>query len=147
LHKIVGDQEQRRNGPPRQRLLAKLNVEWEDDVLTLAVRNRRAGPMDERRKYAYRHMLYYAMLHIRQLAWLPWGNPLRWRNAARQTRLAGVLADWLHNLALFAALDFAGFDEEWFWRDGQSMKSLNPEFNLEWYRRFFEEQLSEATDA
>jgi hypothetical protein len=108
---------------------------------------RRVAVMDERRKRAYRHMLYWAMLDIRPLGWLSAGplrtwNPLFWRKEAERVRRAGVLADWLHNLALFSALDFARFDEDWFWRDFQQFHKRHPEFGLERYRSRFEEQLA-----
>src|SRR5689334_11918074 len=102
--------------------------------------------MDERRKNAYRYLLYWALLDIRPIAWLRLRNPLRWPSAVRRFRRAGALADWLHNLALFSSLDFAHFDEEWFWRDGRSLEARYPGFELEWYQRVFEERLTD-TDA
>ena len=74
--------------------------------------------MDEARKKAYRLLLYHAMLDIGPIQWLPrsW-NPFRWRRQLRLHQRAGEIADWLHNLAQFSALDFEGFDEDWFWRE------------------------------
>lgn len=75
--------------------------------------------MEHRRKQAYRYLLYRAMLDIRPICWMPLGsfNPFRWKETAGRVRRAGVIADWLHNLALFSALDFERFDEDWFWRE------------------------------
>lgn len=103
--------------------------------------------MDERRKNAYRYLLYWAMLDIRPIAWLRLGNPLRWPDEVRRIRRAGALADWLHNLALFSSLDFARFDEEWFWRDGRSLEARYPGLDLERYRRIFEDHLAGSADA
>jgi hypothetical protein len=108
--------------------------------------------MDERRKHVYRYLLYEAMLHIRGLGWLCWGwwrvwNPLYWRREGRRIRCAGAVADWLHNLAFFSAVDFRGFNEEWFWRDFESARSRYPELGLEHYREMFERRLAQPPDA
>jgi hypothetical protein len=102
--------------------------------------------MDERRKHAYRYMLYRAMLDIRPLAWLRLTNLLCWGREIRRVRRLGALADWLHNLALFSSLNFERFDEDWFWQEALSLKQRHPEFDLEEYQRVFERQLSEPTD-
>jgi Domain of unknown function (DUF4259) len=44
-------------------------------------------------------------------------NPLVWRRHYHQGRVAGALADWLHNLAEYAATDFRSFDTDWFWQE------------------------------
>ena len=60
------------------------------------------------------------MLDIRNLC-QPRGrasrNPFVWRRQYRQGRAAGALADWLHNLAQYAATDFRSFDTDWFWHE------------------------------
>lgn len=78
--------------------------------------------MDDARKNAYRFLLYWAMLEIRLLehvAHRPWRllNPFTLRRALRDAARAGAVANWLHNLAQYAADDFRDFDEAWFWRD------------------------------
>jgi len=95
--------------------------------------------MDEARKKAYRFLLYHAMLDIRPIQWLPrsW-NPFRWR---RLHQKAGVIADWLHNLAQFSALEFEGFDEDWFWREFRQFNERYPDYGLSHYQDLF---LSEA---
>ena len=76
-----------------------------------------AERVDAQRKHAYRWLLYWAMLDIRPRQWFVWGwrqrlNPFRWWIALRRVRQVGYLAEWLHNLARFSALDFVGFAEE-----------------------------------
>jgi hypothetical protein len=99
--------------------------------------------MDDIRKHAYRSLLYRAMLDIRPLAWHPPSalrllNPfLRHREIVR-VRRAGAVADWLHNLAAFAADDFEGFDEQWFWREHESVERHHPEYDLALYKQVFE---------
>ncbi len=107
--------------------------------------------MNEQRKRAYRWLLYRAMLNIRLIQWAGGGwwqrlNPLCWWSNSRRVRVAGAVADWLHNLALYSALDFERFDEEWFWQDYQRLLDRYPGAGLEWYRADFEREVSsEAT--
>ena len=71
-------------------------------------------------KIAYRNLLYWAMLDIRNLCQsrgTESRNPLAIWRQYRRSRLAGRLADWLHNLARHAATDFDRFDTEWFWHE------------------------------
>jgi hypothetical protein len=103
--------------------------------------------MDERRKSAYRYLLYWAMLEIRPIAWPRLRNPFRRPGEVRRIRRAGALADWLHNLALFSSLDFSRFDEEWFWKDGRSLEARYPGLDLERYNRLFQERVEAAADA
>lgn len=86
-------------------------------------------PLSAQKKEAYRQLLYQALLRIRRLAWQkasaaelldPW-SPER-----EEIRLCGELADCLHNLALFSALDFVHFEEKWFRRDVEQFLSKNP---------------------
>jgi hypothetical protein len=97
--------------------------------------------MESRRKKAYRYLLYHATLHTRQLQWLRFRNPLCWRRHLGQVRCCGTVADWLHNLALFSALDFDRFDEGRFWEDFDRLRGRCPE--IESYRRAFEQWLSD----
>jgi|SRR4051812_1355005 hypothetical protein len=105
--------------------------------------------MDDQRKYAYRYVIYWAMLEIRMLRWQA-SRPLRllnpvalyrvWRNALR----AGAIAEWLHNAAYFSTVDFEGFREDWFWNEHDR---LVKEFGDGWnYRSVFESRLTEPGD-
>lgn len=103
--------------------------------------------MDEHRKSAYRYLLYWAMLDIRRMAWSRFRtfevlNPFRVKEWVREVRRAGTIADWLHNLALFSALDFVGFNEEWFWNELQSYHGRNPEYGFMAYRDLFNTRLA-----
>jgi len=103
--------------------------------------------MDERRKNAYRYLLYWATLDIRTIAWLRFRNPLRWPDLIRRVRQAGALADWFHNLALYSSLDFARFDEECFWKAGRSLQVRHTSLDVERYHRIFEDRVAESADA
>jgi hypothetical protein len=99
--------------------------------------------MEDRRKRAYRYLLYAATLDTRPIEWFWYRGiarlvPFVSRRKVRAVKRAGALADWLHNLALYSALDFEGFDEAWFWRDHDSICSRNPDLAIEGYRRLFE---------
>ena len=100
--------------------------------------------MDDRRKYAYRYLLYHGFLAIRPIAWLSlsW-NPLAWYGKLRSARSAGAVADWLHNLAHFSALDFQHFDEARFWREFESLMSRYPEVVDQRLRWAFDHAMSE----
>ncbi len=102
--------------------------------------------MDEHRKYAYRFLLYWAMLDIRPIAWLPhrgqWFSPFFWQRHIRRVRALGELAEWLHNMASFSKRDFAGFDEKWFWDDFERLRAKHPEF--QYYRSLFQNALTES---
>jgi hypothetical protein len=107
--------------------------------------------MDEARKFAYRYLLYQATLGIRPIAWFsarwfPWWNPIRWVDSARQIRRAGAVADWVHILALFSALDFRRFDEGRFWDEYERLRRGHPEYELDFYRSVFERARSEAPE-
>lgn len=103
--------------------------------------------LTEAEKQAYRNLLYHAMLDIRMLCQSRGEksrNPFKILRQYQQSRLAGALADWLHNLAQHAAGDLNNFDTESFWREydylSQAYKEVRPG---EWmdYRKRYEEQL------
>jgi hypothetical protein len=99
--------------------------------------------LDEQRKKPYRMLLYRATLDIRSLRWLGsrWRdriNPLFWWSYFRQIREFGAIADWLHNLAFFSALDFERFDEQRFWQDYDWFRVKYPSAGLQRYRDWFE---------
>lgn len=104
--------------------------------------------LSKEEKSAYRNLLYCAMLDIRGLCQSRGPvshNPfVVWRQY-RSSRLAGALADWLHNLAQHAATDFNNFDTEWFWREYAGLcreyESLRPGQWLD-YRERYDERLA-----
>jgi hypothetical protein len=104
--------------------------------------------VDERRKYAYRYLLYVAMLDIRGLRdrgrrlW----NPFRWWRELRRPRRAGFIADALHNLAIFSAHDFRGFNEDLFWRFFEAICSGFPGCDLADHRETFEQHASSPVE-
>ena len=102
--------------------------------------------MDEQRKKAYRYLLYDAMLDIRGIEWVNYrplrlANPFTLRKELRRASRAGAVADWLHNLAMFAADDFDGFREDWFWQHYERMVERHGD---RWgYRGQFDRRLEE----
>jgi hypothetical protein len=90
--------------------------------------------MEEHRKKTYQYLLYQAMLDIRNIERfdIPY-DP----DKLRQVRLAGAIANWLHNLADFTSRDFEGFNETWFWKEHEHYCGQYPEMNS--YRDLFEQ--------
>lgn len=75
--------------------------------------------MSPARKRAYILLLRVALERIRSAAWSalpprPW-SPAWWARAASSLRHIEQLADATHNLPVFVAMDFEGFDEDFFW--------------------------------
>ena len=65
-----------------------------------------------------------------------------WRQYHR-SRVAGALADWLHNLGFYAARDFRGFNADEFWREQTGMarrfSQFRPDNYLDYRRRYNED--------
>jgi len=106
--------------------------------------------MDEQRKNAYRQLLYSAMLDIRICC--PFhgdlsADPVVWRNQYVRSRIAGAIADWLHNLAHQASCDFAGFTEEEFWQEHADFCHLFSDGSFDVYRKRFDQYLSDAAES
>ena len=102
--------------------------------------------MEPQRQKAYRYLLYQGMLEIRPIAWMPLGflNPWNWKQITRQVRQAGFTADWLHNLALFSAIDFELFDETRFWNEFRRLRDRHPKSQLMRYEEVFERELADT---
>ncbi len=102
--------------------------------------------MDQHQKYAYRYLLYWAMLDIRPIQWAPRGirriNPVFWVQHIRDIRQRGRIAEWLHNMAAFSCRDFAGFDEQRFWSEYDRLLVTFP--NLSYYRSIYKNALTES---
>ncbi|HXR03597.1 MAG TPA: hypothetical protein VN836_02695 [Verrucomicrobiae bacterium] len=100
--------------------------------------------MNDQTKGAYRHLLYVAMLATRNYC-QPRAdvslNPLTWRRQYLQSRKAGMLADWLHNFAMFSSLNFEGFREDLFGKEHQSICQNNPDSGFERYLEIFDEYM------
>jgi hypothetical protein len=92
--------------------------------------------MDEKRKAAYRSILYQFLLDVRNTP-----TPLHDEQAVRIGRYAGPVAYQLHNLALASVQDFVGFDEAAFWLSIDAFNSRNPSTDVSHYRRVFEYEL------
>src|SRR5688572_1735158 len=102
--------------------------------------------MDDARKHAYRFLLYWAMLDIRHVQWITYRpfrllNPLILRRELRRASRAGAIADWMHNLAVYSAHDFDGFNEQWFWEEYEGLAGRVPEVAA--YRTIFERRICE----
>jgi hypothetical protein len=94
-------------------------------------------------KSAYRHLLYLAMLDIRiycQSRGEPSADPAVRERQYQSSRIAGAIADWLHNLALAASDDFEQFDEDAFWKTHAHFCKRFPG-ELERYRTQFDKRL------
>ena len=102
--------------------------------------------MDEHKKYAYRYLLYWAMLDIRPLRWPPRGmrriSPFFWARHIRDIRQRGQIAEWLHNMADFSCRDFADFDEQRFWSEYERLILACPGFS--YYRSIFQNALTHS---
>ncbi|MCC9606300.1 hypothetical protein LOC68_18565 [Blastopirellula sp. JC732] len=57
-----------------------------------------------------------------------------------------MIADWLHNLALYSARDFERFEEESFWDCLRFYEQRYPDFELIRYIDLFERELSREED-
>jgi hypothetical protein len=102
--------------------------------------------MDQHRKYAYRYLLYWAMLDIRPIRWQPyktqWISPSFWVQHIRHVRELGELAEWLHNMAAFSCRDFIGFNEQRFWKEFERLRRVHPVISH--YHSTFQNALTES---
>ncbi len=76
--------------------------------------------VDDARKYAYRKLLYHAMVDTRNRCSTSTYNSLNprvWYKQYHNSIFAYLIADWLHNLANYSASDFKEFNEDWFWEE------------------------------
>src|SRR5262245_28593844 len=100
--------------------------------------------MDRHRKFAYRYLLYQAMLRIRPIAWQPTRKPriIPWSSVQDADRVRGLghLADWLHNMAHFSCRGFKGFDEQQFWQEFEHLRTAHPDVSE--FRGVFESALA-----
>jgi hypothetical protein len=76
--------------------------------------------MTDDKKMLYRELLRWAMIDMRMHSAGAANSVLpsflrRGRSHRNSLLFINALADWLHNVALYATMDFAGFDETLFW--------------------------------
>lgn len=101
--------------------------------------------MDATRERAYRLLLSVGLLHVkwdlaclyRGFSWRPW----RFSRQGRSARGGSHRAAAFHNLAIFAAQEFRGFSEEWFWRGVDRFSRDYPESAWSNYRGMFDAAL------
>ena len=93
--------------------------------------------MDDKRKAAYRGILYNFLLSIRSGP-MPLTDDKR---ASKLGKFAGPTAYQLHNLALASVNDFIGFDETQFWRSLDAFDNRNPDTQMAYLRTQFERDL------
>ncbi|RTQ49274.1 hypothetical protein EJV47_14125 [Hymenobacter gummosus] len=99
--------------------------------------------MSEDRRNAYRYLLYHFLLEIRLAPAARPSCELSAEQQAAYVDFAGAMAYQLHNLALAAAQDFAGFEEAAFWGQFGVMDHWQPGSGVAArYRRVFEQQLA-----
>ena len=103
--------------------------------------------MEEKRKIAYRYLLYHAMLDIRPIGWMPITvlqllNPLGWKTFRQRIRRAGIVADWLHNLALFLLWTSSASMRNGSGESFKSSRRRHPDISVASYREIFERELS-----
>jgi hypothetical protein len=97
--------------------------------------------MNDITKAAYRHLLYVAMLAIRtycQSRGNPSRNVVEWYRQYQRSRVAGAIADWLHDLADYSSVEFNGFDEQRFWEEHTYLCTRFSGKRLERYREIFD---------
>lgn len=105
--------------------------------------------MDEKRKAAYRYLLYWFCLELRSTA--PWGRDgweAFWSLFKRYSRIktlhyAHALGEAFHNLADFSHRDFIGFDEEHFWRIDMGIQERYTANKGLSYRKIFDDYLKQ----
>ena len=106
--------------------------------------------MDTERKQAFRYLLHWAFVDIRTIEWngtfllgnRPVSLPVWLGRSVRKARRAGAVADWMHNLAIYSAVDFEGFDEGMFWREYDRLVQRYPE--LSHYKETFDRCLRDG---
>jgi hypothetical protein len=98
--------------------------------------------MNTERKEAYRHLLYAALIQLRNGYRPSLWNPMDWFRSVRQWCFCKDLADCLHNLAFFSIHEFHRFDEDRFWSDLLRLERQYERGLHERYRKIFDLYLS-----
>lgn len=105
------------------------------------------APLAESRKNAYRLVLAAGMLHLKwDLAGcydgFSWVRPWRFMRQCRSAIRAAQRSSAMHNLAIFASLDFEHFSEDQFWRDIDEFCRRYPDDVTANYRQLFDRCLN-----
>jgi hypothetical protein len=101
--------------------------------------------MNDITKAAYRHLLYVALVGTRNSCHTGAKisrSPIVWYRQYQRSRVAGAVADWLHNLSQFSSLDFEHFEEQRFWEEHSALCRAFPGERLERYRIVFDDYLT-----
>jgi hypothetical protein len=101
--------------------------------------------MDSKTQNRYRLLLHMAMVDIRsycQSRSEPSTDPTEREAQYFRSRVAGAIADWMHDMARQSACNFERFDEGAFWSSFGWVCSRFPDEGLERYRRLFDEGAS-----
>jgi hypothetical protein len=98
--------------------------------------------MNEKRKQAYRYLLYQAMIYGKCMDGVQLSlNPFEIRRQNLQLKNIGGLDSWLHNLAFYNYTDeWDKFSEKVFWEAYEFHLKRNPEV-LGYYKEIFEQEL------
>jgi hypothetical protein len=101
--------------------------------------------MSPETKRAYRYVIYFVALDIRSLSWFAWSwrekiDPFYLIRQIARIRAKGALADWIHNLAHYSALEFERFDEKRFWDEYVDLARIHQRHWDRDYRKFFEDR-------
>ena len=100
--------------------------------------------MDEKRKQAYRYLLYKAMVYGKMYnKGIPSFNPFKMKRQLVYVANVGAFDYWLHNLAYYNYTDeWDKFREDWFWEEYKRWIKINPNLFLKSYKEIFEEELN-----
>jgi hypothetical protein len=99
--------------------------------------------MEEKKKRAYRYLLYLATLDVRTLQIHGKAETITDEDRKKNVLWAsscGALAYWLHNLALASVDDFEGFNESAFWNQYEYFNDKFPDFGFGRYKKSFDDQ-------
>ncbi len=103
-------------------------------------------PLTEHEKAAYRYLLFCAMICIRSCcSSVETRSPVKLWRQYQYSRIAGSLANWLHNLGRYSMGDFRGFSMERFWQDYERQRQRFPQsgpYSFPDFRGMYDEHLA-----
>ncbi|KAA9338584.1 hypothetical protein F0P96_07075 [Hymenobacter busanensis] len=98
--------------------------------------------MTDHEKSAYRYLLYDFLLSIRTTPTDNHADVWTVEQLKSYSNYTGAVAYLLHNLALAATNDFAGFNEQHFWQSVDAFNSNYPNIAINHLRQVFDDQLA-----